>query len=76
MGFPPVPNEHALAVLLLTGLALYLFTRERIPLETSSMFVLVVLVIAFEVYPFTSAAGTLDPVEFFHGFGHVRIFRF
>lgn len=70
MGFPPVPNEHALAVLLLTGLALYLFTRERIPLETSSMFVLVVLVIAFEVYPFTSAAGTLDPVEFFHGFGH------
>lgn len=70
MGFPPVPNEHALAVLLLTGLALYLFTRERIPLETSSMFVLVVLVIAFEVYPFTSATGTLDPVEFFHGFGH------
>jgi len=33
---PPLPNEHALAVLALTVVALYLFTRERIPLETSS----------------------------------------
>ena len=32
-------NPHAMAVLLLTVIALYMFTRDRIPLETSSLFV-------------------------------------
>ena len=45
MNFPALPNEHALGVLLMTALALYLFTREKIPLESSSLFVLVALVI-------------------------------
>ncbi len=49
MAFPDIPNVHALAVLLLTVLALFLFTRERIPLESSSLFVLVVLIIGFEL---------------------------
>ena len=43
MGFPVIPNPHALAVLLLTVLALILFTREKIALESSSLFVLVVI---------------------------------
>ena len=42
---PLPPNGHAAAVLLLTALALLLFTRERIPLETSSLAVLVVLLV-------------------------------
>ena len=33
MVFPEIPNVHALAVLLLTLLALFLFTREKIPLD-------------------------------------------
>jgi di/tricarboxylate transporter len=70
MNFPALPNEHALAVLMLTGLALYLFTREKIPLESSSLFVLVTLVIGFELFPLRAGTETLDPVEFFHGFGH------
>ena len=36
----PPPNAHAFAVLLLTVLALVLFTREKIPLVTSGMDVL------------------------------------
>ena len=32
--------HRAVAVLLLTAIALLLFTRERIPLESSSLFVL------------------------------------
>jgi hypothetical protein len=34
MDFPIIPNPHALAVLLLTVLALILFTREKIALES------------------------------------------
>lgn len=70
MGFPAIPNDHALAVLLLTGVALFLFTRERIPLETSSLAVLVLLVLGFELFPFDRDGVSLEPHEFFHGFGH------
>ena len=70
MNFPALPNEHALAVLLMTALALYLFTREKIPLESSSLFILVALVVGFEVFPFANESGVVNPVEFFHGFGH------
>ena len=44
MPFPALPNDHALAMLLMTVVALFLFTRERIPLQSSSLFVLVSLV--------------------------------
>ena len=70
MDFPDIPNAHALTVLLLTLLALFLFTREKIPLESSSLFVLVVLIIGFELFPFVGPLGAVSPADFFHGFGH------
>ena len=70
MALPDIPNAHAFAVLLLTVLALVLFTREKIPLESSSLFVVVALIIGFELFPFSGPFGTLSPVDFFHGFGH------
>ena len=70
MSFPVIPNEHALAVLLMTGVALYLFTRENVPLETSSLFVLVILVIGFELFPFYDDTGHVAALNFFSGFGH------
>ena len=70
MAIPDIPNVHALAVLLLTVLALILFTREKIALESSSLFVLVVLVVGFELFPFSSAMGKIKASDFFHGFGH------
>ena len=70
MDFPVMPNPHALAVLLLTVLALILFTREKIALESSSLFVLVVLVVGFELFPFSRGLGEVKPSDFFHGFGH------
>jgi di/tricarboxylate transporter len=70
MTFPDIANAHALAVLLLTVLALYLFTRDWIPLETSSLFVLVALIVGFELFPFSGHAGEVRPADFFHGFGH------
>ncbi|KAA9133086.1 SLC13 family permease [Marinihelvus fidelis] len=70
MNFPAMPNDHALAVLLLTGLALFLFTREKIPLESSSLFVLVALAIGFELFPFETDTRVIHAHEFFYGFGH------
>jgi di/tricarboxylate transporter len=67
---PPLPDQHALAVLALTAVALFLFTRERIPLETSSLIVLVLLTLGFEWFPYQDAAGPLRTVDFFSGFGH------
>jgi len=70
MAFPDIPNVHALAVLLLTVLALFLFTREKIPLESSSLFILVTLIIGFELFPFKGHFGEVQLADFFHGFGH------
>jgi len=70
MHFSPPPNEHAAAVLALTLLALLLFTRERIPLETSSLAVLVLLTLGFELFPFEGPQGRVHAAAFFSGFGH------
>ena len=67
---PDIPNTHAAAVLILTVLALLLFTRERIPLEASSLSVLVVLTIGFELFPYHGPQGEIDAIDFFSGFGH------
>ena len=64
-------DPHAIWSLALTVTALILFTRDRIPLETSSLFIIVLLAISFSLFPYTSATGkTLDPISFFSGFGH------
>lgn len=63
-------NPHAIAVLLLTVLALFLFTRDRIPLETSSLFVLAALAAGFELFPYDHDGETLHALDFFAGFGH------
>ncbi len=70
MSLPPLPDPHAIAVMFLVMLALILFTRERIRLESSSLCVLVVLTVGFELFPYDSPGGRLHAVEFFTGFGH------
>ncbi len=66
-----LPNYHALGVLLLLLLALVLFSRDRIPLETSSLVVLAILTIGFEVFPYAGPDGReLSPTDFYAGFGH------
>jgi di/tricarboxylate transporter len=70
MDFPQIPNTHALAMLLMTGVALFLFTREKIRLESSSLAILVMVVIGFKIFPFEDARGAIEPLTFFYGFGH------
>ena len=70
MTLPPPPNVHAVAVLILAVVALILFTREKIPLESSSFLVLIGLVVGFELFPFQVDGSVLHAVDFFQGFGH------
>jgi di/tricarboxylate transporter len=67
---PDLPNNHALAVLLITVIALYLFRREDVPLETSSLSVLALLAIMFAVFPFSVNGVHFEPNSLFFGFGH------
>ncbi len=64
------PDSHGLAVLLLTAVALFLFTRDRIPLETSSLIILILLVAGFHFFPYGSGDASLGPAQFFAGFGN------
>ena len=64
------PDAHGVAVLLLTAVALFLFTRDQLPLETSSLFVLIILVAGFQFFPYETEDGPLGAVQFFAGFGN------
>ena len=70
MNLPALPDAHAISVLVLIVFAFFLFTRENISLETSSLTILVILIFGFEVFPYTAGDETLHAVDFFSGFGH------
>ncbi len=70
MNIPDLPNYHALAVLVITVFALYLFRREDTPLETSSLAVMAILCLLFAFFPFSQNGEHLEPSSLFFGFGH------
>jgi di/tricarboxylate transporter len=70
LNIPDIPNNHALAMLFITVIALYFFRRDDIPLETSSLSVLVLLCLVFTVFPFEINDHHLEPSSLFFGFGH------
>ncbi len=64
-------QPHAVAVMILTGVALVMFAIEKIPLQTSSLFVIVALLAIFHVFPYTMPDGQVFPVkQFFSGFAN------
>jgi di/tricarboxylate transporter len=63
---PITPDAHGIAVLILTVVALFLFTRDQIPLESSSLTVLILLCAGFQLFPHESVRA----VDFFAGFGN------
>ena len=63
-------DAHGVAVLILTVVALFLFTRDRIPLE-SSLAILIILVAGFELFPYVKDGEVaLRSIDFFAGFGN------
>ena len=68
---PITPDAHGIAVLLLTVVALYLFTRDNIPLESSSLAILILLTAGFQLFPYMKDGEVaVGPVDFFAGFGN------
>jgi len=65
-----LPNPHALAVMILIVTALILFSRENIPLETTSLVVLVLLTIGFTLFPFEVDGERINAGDFYMGFGN------
>ena len=64
-----LPDAHGFAVLLLIAVALYLFTRDRLPLESSSLAILIILITGFYLFPYEVDGTPLGPAQFFSGFG-------
>ncbi len=60
------PNAHAVAAMALTVVALYLFTRDKWPLELTSLGLLAVLTAGFALFPYQD----FDPLHLFYGFAH------
>ena len=67
---PPIPDGHTIFVLATTALALYLFTRDRLPLEASSLAILVILILSFQFFPYESHGEAIGTEHFLLGFGH------
>lgn len=63
---PAIPNIHAGVIMAMTVAALYLFSRDRLPLELTSLLIIVVLAVLFSVFPF----GDFEAVDLFYGFAH------
>ncbi|MGH8177447.1 MAG: SLC13 family permease [Steroidobacter sp.] len=66
----PLPDPHALAVMALTVVALYLFSRETIAIETSSLSIVALLAIGFSLFPYGPSDEGFEPIGFFAGFGN------
>ncbi len=68
---PVTPDAHGIAVLVLTVIALYLFTRDNIPLESSSLAILILLTAGFQLFPYVKDGEVaVRAVDFFAGFGN------
>ena len=60
------PGPHAVAVMVLTVIALALFSRERLPLELTSLGLLAALLVGFALFPYPGLQAT----DLLSGFGH------
>lgn len=63
-------SPHGIAVIAGVVLALYVMARERVPITVTSLGIIAVLSLAFQLFPYAGPAGTLRPADFFAGFGH------
>ncbi|MGI9233665.1 MAG: SLC13 family permease [Woeseiaceae bacterium] len=64
------PDAHGIAVVVLIVTALVLFTRDRLPLESSSLAVIIVLIAGFHLFPYEVDGVPVGPAQFLLGFGN------
>jgi len=63
-------NAHAYGVIAFTLLAFFLFTRERIPIPVTSLFVVAALGLGFHLFPYSGTHGSIGVTQIFSAFGH------
>lgn len=63
-------NLHAIGVLLGMVVAFYIMAREWVPITVTSLGIIAVLALAFEIFPYDGPEGSLRAGDFFLGFGH------
>ncbi len=66
----PALNLHGVAVLVGLVLAFWIMARERVPITVTSLGIIAVLALGFQLFPFAGVRGRLEPGDFFAGFGH------
>ena len=62
---PDLPEIHALFVMMLTVLGLYLFSRDWISIESSSLTILSILVVSFYFFPYSFNGNLINPIDLF-----------
>ena len=72
MNFIVDPTIHMWVSLILTAVAVYLFAREKLPLEVTSIFILTTLLVFGQLFPLLDANGRnqLDAMALFSGFAN------
>lgn len=65
-----MPNPHAAAVILVTILAFYLYTRSWIRMELVSLLLLAALLAIFRFFPYVATGTTITDSEVLESFGH------
>jgi di/tricarboxylate transporter len=61
---------HGAFVIVLLVAALVLYSRPRVPIETTSLAVLLTLLLVFALWPYHGAHGELSPMVFYRGFAN------
>jgi di/tricarboxylate transporter len=67
---PTLPDTHGVFVLLLTVFAIYLFTRDKLPLEASGLGILILLILVFHLVPYEVDGERVAITAFLSGFGN------
>lgn len=67
---PELPNVHAVFAIALALLAILLYTREKLALESASFFILAVIVVWFELWTIEYEGSRVRARDFFAGFGN------
>ena len=67
---PDLPSVHAIAAIILTLVAVYLYTQDRIPLETSSFLILAAILVWIVRYPIVYEGEPVSTSDILSGFGN------
>ena len=65
-----MPNAHAVAVLIVTILVFYLYTRRWIRMELVSLLLLAALLSIFYVFPYVTSQARITETVVLQSFGH------